>query len=93
MLWPCPQILRPDWKGFPKANPLAYWASSTGTKEKVFHNVDTWMESIFKSLGCFRPISDSSGRSISLPILSDDFFWGERYKTFYARNLRVFVAS
>jgi hypothetical protein len=26
-LWPCPQILRPDWKGFPRANLLAYWAS------------------------------------------------------------------
>jgi hypothetical protein len=35
-LRPCPQILRPDWKGFPRANPLAYWALSSATKEKSF---------------------------------------------------------
>ncbi len=35
-LWPCPQILRPDWKGFPRTNPLAYYASSSETKEKSF---------------------------------------------------------
>jgi hypothetical protein len=23
-LRPCPQILRPDWKGFPRTNALAY---------------------------------------------------------------------
>ncbi len=34
LLWLCPQILRPDWKGFPMANPLAYWASSSVMKEK-----------------------------------------------------------
>jgi hypothetical protein len=36
LLWPCPQILRPDWKGFPRASPLAYWALSSETKEKSF---------------------------------------------------------
>ncbi len=36
LFWPCPQILRPGWKGFPLANPLAYWATSSGTKEKSF---------------------------------------------------------
>ena len=36
MLWPYPQILRPNWKGFPRAKPLAYWASSSVTKEKSF---------------------------------------------------------
>ena len=36
MLWPCPQILKPDWKGFPRANPLAYLASSSAMKEKSF---------------------------------------------------------
>ncbi len=36
LLWPCPQILRPDWKEFPRANPLAYWASSSVAKEKSF---------------------------------------------------------
>ncbi len=35
-LWPCPQILRQDWKGFPRANPLAYWASSSVKNEKSF---------------------------------------------------------
>ena len=30
------KILRPNWKGFPRANPLAYWASSSVTKEKGF---------------------------------------------------------
>jgi hypothetical protein len=34
--WPRPQILRPDWKGFPRANPLAYWASSSVIKERSF---------------------------------------------------------
>ncbi len=32
--WVCSQILRPDWKGFPRANPLACWALSSDTKEK-----------------------------------------------------------
>ncbi len=36
LLWPCPQILKPDWKGFPMANLLAYWASSSAMKEKSF---------------------------------------------------------
>jgi hypothetical protein len=35
-LWTCPQILRPDWKGFSRTNSLAYWASSSVTKEKSF---------------------------------------------------------
>ncbi len=49
-LWPCPQILRPDWKGFQRANPLAYLASSSVMKEKSFitltpgwHNSDMAM--------------------------------------------------
>ncbi len=29
-------VLRPDWKGFPMANPLTYWASLSVTKEKSF---------------------------------------------------------
>jgi hypothetical protein len=33
-LWPCLQILRPDWKGFPRSTPLAYWASLSVTKKK-----------------------------------------------------------
>ncbi len=36
LLWPCPQILRPNWKGFPRANPLAYRDSSLVMKEKSF---------------------------------------------------------
>jgi hypothetical protein len=36
LLWPCPQILRPDWKEFLRVNHLAYWASSSVTKEKSF---------------------------------------------------------
>ncbi len=36
LLWPCPQILRAEWKGFPRANPLAYFASSSVTKKKSF---------------------------------------------------------
>ncbi len=35
-LQPCPQILRPDWKRFPRTNALAYQASSSATKEKSF---------------------------------------------------------
>ncbi len=35
-VWSCPQILRPDWKGLPRANPLAYWALSSVTREKSF---------------------------------------------------------
>ncbi len=30
------KTLRPYWKGSPRANPLAYWASSSVTKEKSF---------------------------------------------------------
>ncbi len=41
-LWPCPQILIPDWKGFPRTNPIAYWALSSVTKEKKFYSIDTW---------------------------------------------------
>jgi hypothetical protein len=36
VLWPCPQIIRPDWKGFTRANPLDYRASSSVMKEKSF---------------------------------------------------------
>jgi hypothetical protein len=39
--WPCPQMLRPDQKGFPRAIPLAYWASLSVTKGKKFYNIDT----------------------------------------------------
>ncbi len=35
-LWPYPQILRPDWKGFLRTNPLAYKALSSVTKEESF---------------------------------------------------------
>jgi hypothetical protein len=34
--WLCSGIQRPDWKGCSRANPLAYWASSSVTKEKGF---------------------------------------------------------
>jgi hypothetical protein len=34
LLWPCPQILRPDWKGFPRVNPLAYSAAGSVRKKK-----------------------------------------------------------
>ena len=34
-----------------------------------------WIESILRRRGCFLPISDSRGRSMSRPILSEDFFW------------------
>ncbi len=30
-----------DPKGFPRPNPLAYWASSSVMKEKKFYNIDT----------------------------------------------------
>jgi hypothetical protein len=35
-IWPHPQILRPDWKGFPRTNALTYSASLSATKEKSF---------------------------------------------------------
>ncbi len=45
--WVCSvQILRPDWKGFPMANPLAYWASLSVTKEKSFITL-TFLNNIF----------------------------------------------
>jgi hypothetical protein len=34
--WLCPQTRRPDWKGVPRKNTLAYWASSSVTKENSF---------------------------------------------------------
>jgi hypothetical protein len=36
LLWPCPQILRPDWKRFPMENHLADWASLSVMKKKSF---------------------------------------------------------
>ncbi len=35
-LWPCSQILRSDWKEFPRTNALAYLALMSATKEKSF---------------------------------------------------------
>ncbi len=40
-LWPCPPILRPDWKRFPRTNTLAYWALSSAKKEKSFITLTT----------------------------------------------------
>jgi hypothetical protein len=37
-LWPCPQVLRPDWTRFPRTNPLAYWASLWATTKKSFYD-------------------------------------------------------
>ncbi len=37
-LWPCPQILRPDWKGFPSL--LGLIISDEGKK---FYNIETWI--------------------------------------------------
>jgi hypothetical protein len=59
-LWPCPQILRTDWKGFPSSSPLAYYASSSVTKEKSIitltpaqiircHKFKTWESFYFKA--------------------------------------------
>jgi hypothetical protein len=36
LLLSCPQIVRPNWKEFPRTNPLAYQASSSVTTEKGF---------------------------------------------------------
>jgi len=35
-LCPCPEILKPDWKGFPRTNTLAYKATSSVTKKNGF---------------------------------------------------------
>ncbi len=35
-LWPCPQILRPDWKGFPRMNPLAYCPHLLSVKKEKY---------------------------------------------------------
>jgi hypothetical protein len=45
-LWPFPQILRPDWKGFLRTNALAYWASSSRTKEKSFITLTPGLQGI-----------------------------------------------
>jgi hypothetical protein len=42
LLWPCPQILRPDWKGFPMATPLAYLGLIISDEGKKFYNIGTW---------------------------------------------------
>ncbi len=42
--WPCPQILRPDWKGFPRTNPLAYSAGPSVMTDKMFYNTDPWCQ-------------------------------------------------
>ncbi len=46
----CPQILRPDWKGFPKTNTLAYWASSSVTKKKSFLTLTPGCRRCYKNL-------------------------------------------
>ena len=40
-LWPCPQIIRPNWKGFPRTNAVAYLALSSAMKEKSFITLTT----------------------------------------------------
>jgi hypothetical protein len=55
VLWPCPQFFRPDWKGFPSANPIAYWASSSVTKEKSFFSLTPghiFLQNFFLRLQC-----------------------------------------
>ncbi len=61
-LWPCLKILRPDWKGFPRANPLAYWASSSVTKKKWFITLTT---------GCLFPDDDPT--TMDPPVRLDSF--------------------
>ncbi len=52
-----PQILRPDWKGSPRTNALAYWALSSAMKEKSFITFTPVVEVIilFSSLQMTRP--------------------------------------
>jgi len=54
--WVCSGLafkLRPDWKGFSMANPLAYWSSLSVTKEKSFitwtPDLAGWPENSVKS--------------------------------------------
>ncbi len=42
----CPQILRLDWKGFTRTNPLTYQASSSVMKEKSFITLTTGQNGI-----------------------------------------------
>ncbi len=42
LLWPCPQILKPDWKRFPRTNPLAYWALSLTLVTFFFETSKLW---------------------------------------------------
>jgi hypothetical protein len=39
-LWPCPQILRPDWKGFPSTNPSSLLCLLVSDEGKKFYNID-----------------------------------------------------
>jgi hypothetical protein len=39
-LWPCPQILRPDWKGFSKDEPSSLLGLPVSDKGKKFYNID-----------------------------------------------------
>jgi hypothetical protein len=66
-LWPCPQILRPDWKGFPMANPLGYWASSSVTKEKSFITL-TPGNLMFVTVNHFHTSLIIEGKDWSLPL-------------------------
>jgi hypothetical protein len=40
--WPCPQILRPDWKGFSKDKPSSLLGFTISDEGKKFYNIDTW---------------------------------------------------
>jgi len=39
-LWPCPQIPRPDWKGFPSTKPSSLLGLSVNDEGKKFYNID-----------------------------------------------------
>jgi hypothetical protein len=41
-LWPFPQILRPDWKGFPRDKPSSLIGLVISDEGKKFYNIDTW---------------------------------------------------
>jgi hypothetical protein len=73
-LRPCPQILRPDWKGFSRANSLAYWALSSVTKEKSFITFPPEFSLRIKEISAgVEPLTvEGEGENASLPSISSN---------------------
>jgi len=86
-LWPCPQILRPDWKGFLRINAPAYWVLPLAMNEKSFITLSP-------DFGprLFSPHQDMQHGTNSYNFL---FFTGRRRKSYglYYKNILKIISD